>query len=294
MADHAMPATACVLRGEEEAMAYETLLYDVADRVATITLNRPEKMNALSPQVWRDLEDALRTADADAGVRALVLAARGRAFCAGADMSASAGPNARPPRTLLEWYDLEQEGERKHRLFRDLTKPIVAAVQGYALAWGLELACMCDFIIASDQARFGAPEIRHGSTIVTLLPWLIGMQNARYLLYSGDTIDAQEAYRIGLAFRVVPHDQLAAEAHRFARRLALIPPVALRLNKRQLDGMLDLAGMRNAVAYGALAATICHAMQEDAETPDGRNLAEIRRREGLRAFLQARDAPYRD
>ncbi len=274
-------------------MGYETLLYDVADRVATVTLNRPEKMNALNPQVWSELEEALRAADDDRDVRALVLAARGRAFCAGADMSSSAGPNARPPRTILDWYEQEQLGERKHRLFRDLSKPIVAAVQGHSLAWGLELACMCDFIIASDQARFGAPEIRHGSTIVTLLPWLIGMQNARYLLYSGDTIDAQEAYRIGLAFRVVPHERHADEVARFAGRLAMLPPAALRLNKRQLDGMLDLAGMRNAVAYGTLAATICHSLQEEAETPDGRNLSEIRRAEGLRAFLEARDAPYR-
>jgi enoyl-CoA hydratase/carnithine racemase len=274
-------------------MAYETLLYDTAERVATITLNRPEKMNALNAQLWAELADALRTADADRDVRAVVLAANGRAFCAGADMSHNVGPNA-VERGVFEWFEREQEGEQVHRLFRDLTKPIIAAVQGYALAWGLEVVCMCDFIFASEQARFGAPEIRHGSTINTLLPWLVGIQNARYLLYSGDVIDAQEAYRIGLAFRLVPHEQLAAEAQKFARRLALIPPAALRLNKRQLDGMQDMAGMHNALRYGALAGALCHAMQEFAETPDGRNLGEIRRTEGMRAFLEARDAPYRD
>lgn len=275
-------------------MAYETLLYDVDERVATITLNRPERMNALNPPLWAELEDALRTADRDREVRAVILTGRGRAFSAGADMSHNVGPNAGPVRGILEWYEQEQEGERRHRVFRDMTKPIVAAVQGYSLAWGLELACMCDFIIASDQAHFGAPEIRHGSTITTLLPWLVGWQNARYLLYSGDTIDAQEALRIGLALRVVPHDRLADEARRFARRLTLIPPAALRLNKRQLDGVMDLAGMRTGLAYGALAGTICHSLQETAETPDGRNLGEIRRAEGMKAFLEARDAPYRD
>ena len=275
-------------------MAYETLLYDVDERVATVTLNRPERMNALNPQLWAELEDALRAADRDGEVRAVILAARGRAFSAGADMVHNLGPNAGPVRGVLEWYEQEQEGERRHRYFRDMAKPIVAAVQGYSLAWGLELACMCDFIIASDQARFGAPEIRHGSTIATLLPWLVGWQNARYLLYSGDTIDAQEAFRMGLAFRVVPHDQLADEARRFARRLALVPPVALRLNKRQLDGVMDLAGMRNGLAYAALAGAVCHSLQETAETPDGRNLGEIRRAEGMKAFLEARDAPYRE
>src|SRR5207253_3714178 len=108
----------------------------------------------------------------------------------------------------------------RHHLFRDMSKPIVAAVQGHCLAWGLELACMCDFIIASDQARFGAPGVRHGATIGTILPWLVGWQNARYLLYSGDTIDAQEAFRMGLAVRLVPQDQLADEARRLPRRPA--------------------------------------------------------------------------
>src|SRR5581483_754981 len=130
--------------------------------------------------------------------------------------------------------------------------------------------------------------------IVTLLPWIVGWQNARYLLYSGDTIDAQEAFRMGLAFRVVPHDQLMDEVRRFARRLAMIPRFALKLNKRQLDGVQDIAGMGNGLKYGALAAALCHSMQDTAETPDGRNLAQIRRDEGMKAFLEARDAPYRD
>jgi enoyl-CoA hydratase len=275
-------------------MAYETILYETDERVATITLNRPEKMNALSPRVWAELEEALTAADRADDVHVIVLAARGRAFCAGADMSGSAGPNARPPRGTMDWYQSEKESMHRHRLFREVDKPIVAAVQGYSLAWGFELACMCDFIFASDQAQFGMPEIRHGSTVITLLPFLVGWQNARYLLYSGDMIDAREAFRIGLAFRVVPHETLAAEVQRFARRLAMIPPLALRLNKRQLDGTLELAGMRDALAYGALTTTLAHSLQELAETPDGRNLAELRRREGLRAFLEARDGPFRE
>ena len=98
---------------------------------------------------------------------------------------------------------------------------------------------------------------------------------------------------MGLAFRVVPHDRLAEETQRFARRLAMIPPLALRLNKRQLDGVLDQAGMRNGLAYAALTGTICHSLQDRAETPDGRNLSAIRREEGMRAFLEARDGPFR-
>jgi len=276
-------------------VAYETLLYEVdaADKFLTITINRPERLNALSKQVWSDLEQALRTADADDEIHAIILTGSGRAFSSGADMSHNVGPSAGPRRGVAEWYEEEQYAERKHRLFRDLSKPIIAAVGGYSLAWGLELACMCDFIIASDQAKFGAPEIRHGSTIVTLLPWLVGWQNARYLLYSGDTIDAQEAFRMGLAFRIIPHDQFMDEVRRFARRLAMIPPFSLKLNKRQLDGVQDMAGMGNGLRYGALSAAICHSMQDAAETPDGVNLTELRREQGMKAFLEARDAPYR-
>jgi enoyl-CoA hydratase len=273
-------------------MSYELILYDVTERVATVTLNRPEKRNALNGALWAELEDALRTADADPAVRALVLAASGPVFCAGADLAQgmSGAPVAR--RTALDTYESQQQGVRRHRLFRDLTKPIVAAVQGHAVAWGMELACLCDFVFASERAHFGAPAIRHGVFIGSLLPWLVGIQNARYIWYTGDMVDAQEAHRIGLAFRVVPHEQLHDEVRRFARRLALIPPAALRLNKRQLDGALEMAGMYQALEYGSLAAALVHAI-ESTDAPDGgRRLRDVRLAEGLGAFLTARDKPF--
>jgi enoyl-CoA hydratase len=275
-------------------MADQLVLYDVAERVATVTLNRPEKRNALNRQLWTELEAALRGADADPDVRALVLAARGPTFCAGADLAQgmSGAPVAR--RTPLDTYESQQEGVRRHRLFRDLTKPIVAAVQGQAVAWGMELAGLCDFVFASEQAQFGAPAIRHGVFIGSLLPWLVGIQNARYLWYTGDMIDAREAHRIGLAFRVVPHDQLADAVQRFARRLAMIPPAALRLNKRQLDGALEMAGMYRALEYGALAAALVHAIESTDEPDGGRRLRAVRDAEGLGAFLTARDTPFQE
>ena len=273
-------------------MSYELILYDVAERVATIMLNRPEKRNALNAPLWAELEDALRAADADRDVRALVLASTGPTFCAGADLAQGMGTMPVARRTALDTYESQQVGVRRHRLLRDLTKPIVAAVQGQAVAWGMELACLCDFVFASERAQFGAPAIRHGVFIGSLLPWLVGIQNARYLWYTGDMIDAQEALRIGLAFRVVPHDQLRDEAQRFARRLARIPPAALRLNKRQLDVALEMAGMFRALDYGALAAALAHAVESTDEPEGGRRLREVREAEGLGAFLTARDQPF--
>jgi enoyl-CoA hydratase len=274
---------------------YENIILekDASARVAVVTLNRPEKMNALSQGLWQDLGHALRDCDADPEVRAIVLTGAGRAFSAGADMGgANVQPGQSSPRGLVEWWEAEGAGLRRHRLFREMTVPIVAAVNGWCLAWGLEVASMCDFIIASDQAKFGAPEIRHGSTVNTFMTWNLGPQWARYLLLSGETIDADTAVQIRLALRKVPHDSLLAEAKQFAGTLAKIPPIAMQLNKRLLDGLMNIAGMDVGLEYGRAMTTIAHTLQYEAETPDGRNLEEIREQYGLKAFLEARDAPF--
>ncbi|MFN8557902.1 MAG: enoyl-CoA hydratase/isomerase family protein [Dehalococcoidia bacterium] len=276
-------------------MDYQNILLDkdTAARVAVITLNRAEKMNALSQALWADLEHALRDCDGDTDVRAIILTGAGRAFSAGADMSSDPRQPAQQ-RGLVEWWEAEGKGLQRHRLFREMTKPIVAAVNGWCMAWGLEVASMCDFIIASDQARFGAPEIRHGSTVNTFMTWNLGPQWARYLLLSGETIDAHTAERIKLALRVVPHDDLMGEARRFAARLAMIPPIAMQLNKRMLDSLMNIAGLDVGLELGRAMTAIAHTLQYTAETPDGRNLEEIRQQHGLKAFLEARDAPFRE
>ncbi|MGI8552310.1 MAG: enoyl-CoA hydratase/isomerase family protein [Dehalococcoidia bacterium] len=274
---------------------YQVILYERADRVATITMNRPERLNALSPELWGEIDAALAEADRDSEVRCVILTGAGRAFSSGIDLAGDGAPpgQQRPRRGLNDWYAAEMESEQRHRRFRDTSKPVIAAVNGYSVAWGFELAVMCDFIIASDRAQFGAPEIRHGSIVGTMLHWVVPLQYARYLIYSGDLIGAEEAQRIGLALRVVPHDRLTQEAHAFAARLAMVPPLALKLNKRALDGALDMAGLKNGLEYAHLAAAICHTLQDEAETPDGRNLEDIRNTHGLKAFLDARDQPYR-
>lgn len=276
-------------------MPYENILVETLAppaRVAIVTLNRPEKMNALSAGLWADVENAFGELNRDPDVRAIVLTGSGRAFSAGADMTGIPGQSSR--RGLVEWWEAEGAGLRRHRLFREMNKPIIAAVNGWCLAWGLEVASMCDFIIASDQAKFGAPEIRHGSTVNTFMTWNLGPQWARYLLLSGESIDAQTAKEIKLALRVVPHDSLLAEATKFARTLAAMPAVALQLNKRLLDGLMNIAGMDAGLEYGRAMTTIAHTLQYEAETPDGRNLEEIREQHGMKAFLEARDAPFRD
>lgn len=263
---------------------------DPETRVATITLNRPEKMNALSQPLMAELREALRDCDADPNVHAMILTGAGRAFSGGADL-AQAG-NRPQQRGLKEWWE---GGNNEDPLFiRTLTKPLIAAVNGWCLGAAFELANKCDFIIASEQAQFGGPEIRHGSTLNTVLTWNVGPQWARYLLLSGGTIDAQKAVDIKLALMAVPHDQLMAESKKFAHTLAKIPPMAMQLNKRMIDGIMNIAGVSAGLEFGGAISTICHELDEGVTTPDGRNLKEIRQQHGLKAFLEARDAPHRE
>ena len=190
-------------------MAYETLLYKVDDRVAVITLNRPERMNALSQKLCAELPAALQTADQDADVRVVVITgAGGKAFAAGYDIKESAEA---PKRSLTEWRD---------RLNRDLvftfapwncTKPVIAMIDGFCLAGALEFAQMCDVRYCSHTSKFGVVETRFSNGIATyIMPWILG-NRCRELIYTGDTFDAERAFRLGLVDRVFPKASLEAE-----------------------------------------------------------------------------------
>src|SRR5437899_7521779 len=184
-------------------MAYETLLYQADDRVAVITFDRPERMNALSQKLCAELPAALQAADQDADVRVIVITgAGGKAFSAGYDIKESAEA---PKRSLTEWRD---------RLNRDLvftfapwncSKPVIAMIDGFCLAGALEFAQMCDIRYCSADSTFGVVESRFSAGVVTMaMPWIIGAR-AREMIYSGDTIGAEKAHEIGLVNRVFPN-----------------------------------------------------------------------------------------
>ncbi len=272
-------------------MQFETVLYEKSGHVATITLNRPEKLNAMSAQLRQDFLAALEEVKRDPDVRVAVTTGAGRAFCAGADLARRASSAADP--TLMEWWEGMQDGEDRQFRIRDLGKPIIAAVNGYCLGLGLELALWHDIVYAADSAQLGMPEIRHGSMVDSIIPWLCGMQRAKELILTRDTISAQEAERIGLVARVFPADRLLEETYRVAKRIAKVPPYAVYLNKLTIDGVYDIMGLRNAQLYGHKISTICHALIPTALTADGIDMNAVRKREGVRAFLEAREAPFR-
>ena len=277
-------------------MDFETILYEKRpqDRIGIITMNRPDKLNALSGQLRDDIMVAMEAAEQDPEVRALVLRGAGRAFSAGADMGGGSGGGATTTEDrLLGWVNSVEDGIQRHHRRRAFHKPVVAAIHGYALGAGLELALSCDLIVAAEGTRIGEPEIRHGSIAATVLPWLVGPMWAKRIILTGDTIDTDTALRIGLCIEVVPEGQLLERAAWLAGRIAKVPPLGVRFNKEMIDGIMDMAGYDHSYRYAAIVSAICHTLTPVAETFDGRKLSDIRDAEGLRGFLEAREAPFR-
>jgi enoyl-CoA hydratase len=209
---------------------YETLQIDVQDQIATVTLNRPERLNAVSPQMHRELEDLFAEIAYDDAVNAIVLTGAGRAFCAGGDVKGMdqrvREGSARIPlrgakRLIQNMLEVEQ--------------PLIGAINGDAVGLGATIALFCDIIIAAENARFGDTHIRVGLVAgdggAVIWPLLVGVAKAKELLFTGDLIDAREAERIGLINRVVPAGKAYDEALALAKRLAAGPTRALRWTK---------------------------------------------------------------
>ena len=239
-------------------MSFTTLIYDVQDGIARVTINRPDKLNALNATVIAELADAVGHIESDDAVRGVILTGAGsKAFVAGADIGelATQGPMEAKARALA--------GQRAMRRLERCGKPVLAAVNGFALGGGCELAMACHLRVASESARFGQPEVKlglgpgYGGTV--RLPRLVGRGRALELLLSGAMIDAQEAYRIGLVNRVVPADRLLAETEALARTILEQAPLAVRLVLEAVDAGLDLtvdeALLLEANHFGLLSST---------------------------------------
>ena len=231
-------------------MAYKEITYEVSERIATVTLNRPDKLNAWTMTMEAEVKAAMAEADADDEIRIVVLTGAGRGFCAGADISglgnlATEGKDiVEKIRVLYAEKALEKVGvsenyNRKYTYFPAIDKPIIAAINGPAVGLGFILPLYCDLRFASDRAVFSTAFSKRGLVaehgIAWLLPRLVGMAVTLDLLYSARKLDVQEALRCGLLNRVVPHDQLMEEVRSYARDLAqTVSPRSLRVMKRQV------------------------------------------------------------
>jgi enoyl-CoA hydratase len=212
--------------------------------VRRLILNRPAKLNALNSELSSALSGGLTEAALDEAVRVVVIAGAGRSFCAGYDLNEeTAGESP------LE--SLTGSLEKLLEIF-DHPKPIIAEVQGHCLAGGCDLMMMCDLAVASDDAIFGQPEIRFGSTVVAhVMPWLIGGRRAKELVLTGrDDVTAEEAFRIGLVNRVVPRESLEKETRQLASQLAVVDPTVMALTKRAINRSWEVSGFRQALIEG--------------------------------------------
>ncbi|MFN0096611.1 MAG: enoyl-CoA hydratase/isomerase family protein [Dehalococcoidia bacterium] len=259
----------------------DDVLYDKRDGYAVITLNRPVVLNAVNWSILRRLEWALDQAEGDDTVRVVILTGAGRAFSAGGDIQSTPPDDGLP---VPSGFDLNL------RIWR-MPKPVIAAVNGYAVGQGHELAGMCDFTVASEDAVFGELQIRHGfGPPVLITPFLVGPKQAKEILLLGERITAQEALRLGLVNRVVPADQLMAAAEEMARKLIALPMATVRANKFLVNHVHELAGFNEALRYredpvlGPMAA-----LRGDARDPH----LKVLREQGWEAFRQSRDANYR-
>ncbi len=237
------------------------VLYEVNGAVATITMNRPEVANAQNTALIDELDTAFDRADEDDAVRVVILAGAGRHFSSGHDLKALVGEAE-----IDHWRAMRAtpEGKFRHervmyfdrcRKIYNFRKPTIAAVQGSCVAAGLMLACMCDLIVAADDARFSNPVLKMTGAGVELLvePWELGIRKAKEFLWTGETIDANEAWRLGLVNRVVPRDELMTRTAELADRVALVPPTTAQVVKDSLNHTAELMGKQASWQYHFMA-----------------------------------------
>ena len=267
------------------------VLYETDGKVGIVTLNRPDKLNAINNELREAAMAALIAADDDPATRVVLLRAAGRAFCVGYDIVAEDPEKAKWRHDPLKWREYLHESCAFEMKPWDMRKPVIAQVQGYALGGGCELAMFCDLTICSDDAKFGEPEVRFSAVGPALImPFIIGHKRARELLYMGDMIDAETAKEFGMVNRVVPAGELDAAALKLAQRMALIDPEALTGTKLGLRRTAEAAGLRNGILNGVDIVSIMYA----AETESGTRFKEITEKDGLSAALKWRGDQFNE
>ena len=280
-------------------MTYEHILCEQDGGKVRITLNRPEKLNAITPRMHKELSDALWEADGTADVHVIILRGAGRGFSAGYDISpldgqdahalGLAGEGRRGRREFDDdaWY-LERD-QRLRQALLDIHKPTIAQVHGYCLAGGTDIALLCDLVVAAEDAVIGFPPVRNqGSPVQHMWTYLAGPQWAKYLLLTGDQLSGTQAAEIGVALKAVPFERLEAEVEALADKMCRIDPGVLASNKRIVNIALELMGSRTVQKM---------AVEMDARArlaPGVREFYRIIAEKGLKEALRWRDGAFED
>lgn len=269
---------------------YQNLLYSTDNGIARISLNRPQRLNALShgpDGVHAQLVHALHRADEDPDVRCVVLTGEGRAFSSGGDLQAD------PPRQgSLDWFAFMEEEDVDFDALRRCHKPVIAAINGICYGAGLILAAHADIRIATRSAKLGFIESRMGGTGIEVFPFLIGIQWAKFLMFTGELITAEKARDIGLVLEVVDDEQFTDRVDDLARRVVAMPWQGVQLNKRIIDSAADMMGLHNQKVAARGMNAVLGDVSRDARAADGRLLGDVLATGGFKEFLKARDAAF--
>ncbi len=272
---------------------YTSLIYRVEDRIARITLNRPEKRNALNTTIRNEIVDALRAAERDDDVSVVLIDGAGASFCSGYDITP--GGSGRPSEYVsAKWFDAWTDQFTRSCLHDwltiwDLLKPVVAKVHGYCLAGGTELMSMCDITFAANDATFGYPPMRGMTTPdVPYFPWKLPMARAKYLQLTGNGISGKQAAEWGWIAKSFPAERLEEETLKEVRALASISPDLLAANKLNLNQTYEIMGFRAALST----APQWHALTSRLR-PGAGDFGRISQEQGLRAALDWRDGAFR-
>lgn len=286
------------------SMSYQNVLYDVGDRLATITLNRPERRNALNWPLLYELGDALKKAEKDEDVRVIVIKGAGPCFCAGHDMSDTSGDS---PRHLdkRSWNQIGREGEGpgisvwdnrarvQGHIEADLEiwncwKPVIAQVHGYCLGGAVGIALSCDLLIASKDARLGYPPVRAMAPgeEISLFSWHVGLKRAKWLSLTGDSLTAREMLEFGVANFVFPRTRLDEETRKIARRIANIDSELLSLSKTLVNRIFEQQGFSYSLKASGEYVSFAQQLKSM------REFKKTIRDKGLKAALEERDRPF--
>lgn len=268
--------------------AYEHILYVVKNEVAHIILNRPDKLNAIGDQTREEIGRALTVASEDTSIGCVLIRGEGRAFCAGGDLGGAGAAAV----TLEDNQRLNERIMAFNAAIRDTAKPVIASVHGLCLGTAMGFVAQCDFVIAADDSRFGLIEGRIGHPGATDLVPVIGAAWTKYLIYTGEMIDAARAEKIGLVLTVEPAAELLMRATDLAERLARMPREALGLNKAAIEAVLETSGRAAGRIAGRERDAITKTQASNARAPDGRTFEDILHDEGMEGMKAARSLQY--
>lgn len=277
----------------EQNLAVRTepfVLYSVADGVATITLNRPEQLNPIGHgpgSMQAAIVDRLTQAQNDDDIGCVVITGSGRAFSSGGDVRSEGAPESG-----MQWHRFLTLEDNDNERIRELSKPVIGAINGMCFGAAFMMSLHFDFIIASHQARFGLIETRFGGTGAEALTYLVGPQWAKFLALSGELITAEKAKEIGLVLEVVEHDDLLDQAHDLGRRIAMMPRATMLANRSMVNAQMDATGWKSNKNLGIALNAMTNSAISEHRAWNGERFSDLLAR-GWKEYKSVRDAPFK-